>query len=428
MIELILKFRDENGREREVVVDSQTFTIGRHSSNDLAFPNGKLSREHVKIERVGGDFIVTDCGSSNGTELNGEDLFEPAKLYNGDRLNLGGGLDIEIAFDEPDAAGPQADARFEDNSPDEPQHEAATASVESAPPVGANIGGLPMTFFIMAPILGLVLVVSVVGLIYVFRGTSTAEITTKNGRSTSDSDDPSDPDVRPSPSKTTAASTPSNSGNGGTTSTTGSNSTAPPANLSENAKVEQNGAAFLRRIAQNDPKAFLTGDQTKTVASKIKQLAGSSALADNINSARKNSAAISSLATSKNLKPQLLATAALAKLGGSRGDAAEAARSMADILEKLNTQVGSELADDSLLMIAAYDQGAAGDFMRLRNMLQALATKSPESSRAIRTIWFLQKNGKITPAEFEFALRFLAIGAITQNPKDFGVNTDALVL
>jgi hypothetical protein len=64
----------------------------------------------------------------------------------------------------------------------------------------------------------------------------------------------------------------------------------------------------------------------------------------------------------------------------------------------------------------------------MRNMLQDLATKSPESSRAIRTIWFLEKQGKITPAEFEFALRFLAIGTITQNPKDFGVNAEALAL
>ena len=62
----------------------------------------------------------------------------------------------------------------------------------------------------------------------------------------------------------------------------------------------------------------------------------------------------------------------------------------------------------------------------MRNMLQDVATKSTESSRTVRTIWFLQKNGKITPAEFDLALRFLAIGTIAQNPRDFGVNTDGL--
>jgi hypothetical protein len=101
---------------------------------------------------------------------------------------------------------------------------------------------------------------------------------------------------------------------------------------------------------------------------------------------------------------------------------------MADTLDKLATQIGSELANDSLLMIAAYDQGAGGDFMKMRNMLQDLATKSPDSARTIRTIWFLHKNSKITDAEYDFALNFLAIGTITQNPKDFGVNAEALTL
>jgi hypothetical protein len=66
--------------------------------------------------------------------------------------------------------------------------------------------------------------------------------------------------------------------------------------------------------------------------------------------------------------------------------------------------------------------------MRLRNTLQDLANKFPESSRAIRSIWFLQKQGKITDAEFDFALKFLAIGTITQNPRDFGVSAEQLTL
>jgi hypothetical protein len=59
-------------------------------------------------------------------------------------------------------------------------------------------------------------------------------------------------------------------------------------------------------------------------------------------------------------------------------------------------------------------------------MLQDLANKFPESPRAIRTIWFLQKNGKITQSEFDGALNFLAVGTISQNPKEFGVNAEAL--
>jgi hypothetical protein len=56
-----------------------------------------------------------------------------------------------------------------------------------------------------------------------------------------------------------------------------------------------------------------------------------------------------------------------------------------------------------------------------------LVNESPSSSRQIRSIWFLKKNNHITEAEYESALRFLAIGTITQNPKDFGVNAEAIV-
>ena len=190
--------------------------------------------------------------------------------------------------------------------------------------------------------------------------------------------------------------------------------------------MEINAASFLKKIAQNGDKAFLTGEQAKRVSAKVKQIGSSSALADNINSAKKNGAQIKALATAKNLKPQMLAVAAITKLGGSRGDVMAAATSMADVLDKLTIQLGNEFPDDCLLAMAAYNQGVAGDTMKMRNMLQDLANKSNETARTIRTIWFLQKEGKITSAEFDFALHFLAAGTIAQNPKEFGVNAEAL--
>ena len=184
----------------------------------------------------------------------------------------------------------------------------------------------------------------------------------------------------------------------------------------------------MRRIAQNEPKAFLTSEQAQILNSKIKEFNGSAVLADNIKSAKTNAAQIQSLAAAKNLKPQFLAVAALAKLGSQRGNVLQTAQSMTEVLDKLSTQVGSELANDSLLVIAAFDQGAAGEFLKMRNMLQQLSNQFPESSRTIRTIWFLHQKGKISEAQFEFALRFLAIGTITQNPKDFNVNAEELKL
>jgi len=276
---------------------------------------------------------------------------------------------------------------------------------------------------ITGPLAAILLLVVGIGLLYVFSGGSTtiAESPNRISRPPRDPDDNGDATPRPDRTPTTNSSP-------GDTSQPSNGSTPPPANLGETAKVEKSGAAFLRRIAQNDQTAFLTSDQAEKVNSRVKQLSGSQSLAANIESARKSSTQLKALASSKNLKPQFLATAAMAKLGNNRGDVLQTAQSMADILDKLHTQIGDELSDDCLLMIAAFDQGQRGDFQGLRNMLQDLATKVPESSRAIRTIWFLQKQNKISGAEFDLAIEFLAVGTISQSPKDFGISADPLVL
>jgi hypothetical protein len=228
-----------------------------------------------------------------------------------------------------------------------------------------------------------------------------------------------DPSPGPVPNGTAGANT-STGGDGNTSSA--------PTGTGETAAVERSSAAFLRKIAENDPKAFLTSEQARRVAAKIRQVSSSPSLAANIASANKNSAQVATLARTHNLKPEFLAVAAINRLGGRGGDVLQTAHGMIDVLDKLSTQIGTESADDALLVIAAYGQGEAGEFLKMRNMLQNLSNQFPDSSRAIRTIWFLEQNGKISAAEFDRALTFLAIGTITQNPKDFGVTAEALKL
>jgi len=421
MEELWLKFIDTEGQSRRERVGGERFIVGRQSDCDLCIPDGKLSREHLEIERIGYNFIVSDLGSSNGTTLNGANLSGRVALSNGDRLNLGGSIEMTAEFaSEQLAAAPVA---AEDNNGQ--AFEAPAAASSPRPQTNAEPeGGFPMSIFLIAPVLGLLVILLVGGSIYMFSGGKRQD-PVDNSDVVYKSDDEEDKPVNKK-AKSTDDDEPSNQTSSPNTSSTPDIPPLPsPSNTGEGGKSEVDGAAFLRRIALNDPKAFLTGEQAKLVNDKIKQVT-SPALADNINAARQNSAKIKSIAESKSLKPQFLATAAITKLGSNRGDVLQTAEAMAETFEKLRTPVGNEFASDALLMVAAYDQGAAGDFLKMRNMLQDIATKYPESSRSIRTIWFLHKNNRITDAEYDFALRFLAIGTIMQNPKDFGVNTEAL--
>jgi len=421
MADLKLVYIDLDKNERTVSIERTVFMIGRSSENDLAIPDSRLSREHLKIERLDDVYMANDVGSSNGTLFNGRSLTEAVAIKDKDEFDLGGGLLLTALLTESKA--------------DEPEPAAVPVSPKPAAAAAASTSGSSISpmIFLLVPTVGIVLLLAVGGIFLLLRDT---------GKTVAGGDDPdysdssgveSTPERSPTPKKpigTESSSTPTTGSNGNNSPVvngSGDNRSADGSANDVGSSVEQNGAAFLRSIAQNEPKAFLTGEQSDIVAKKIKQVT-SSALADNINSARKNSAKLKEIAAAKNLRPQLIATAAIAKLGNQRGDVVQTAQGMADILAVLSTQVGNEFGDDVLMMIAVYDQGAAGDTMKLRNTLQSLTTKFPESARTIRTIWFLKKNSQITDQEYDFALRFLAIGTITQNPKGFNVNAEPLIL
>jgi hypothetical protein len=163
------------------------------------------------------------------------------------------------------------------------------------------------------------------------------------------------------------------------------------------------------------------------VNAKIKSVRSSSALQGNLQDLKKKSGEIDALAKSKSLRPQFLAAAALAQLGSKRGDPLATAQSMASALNQLSNLISNDLASDSLMIIAAYQEDATGK-SGMPGMLANLTSKFPnESPQKIRTVWFLRDNNKITESQFDFALSFLAIGTIMQNPKEFNVQTDAVI-
>lgn len=430
MTELRLKYTDDRGETRRVAVNDEIFVIGRHSENDLCIPDNRLSREHARIERFSDDFYISDSRSSNGTTLNGARIRDAVALRNGDKINLGDAVEIQIEISGENNARQSAQIEsprsaenktaYSTTAETAEQTLANKASVSAAP----DSNSIPTHFFWLAPVFGLVILIFVGGLFFALSGkkeivqTADEEIYTPRTKPAKAGDSPTD--ELPTPRKTDS----SGSSNSPTNAT---DSPPAPKTSGELEKVEQNAAAFLRRIAQNDPKAFLTGKQSEIINSKIAALKNSSALAENFKAVKKNRAQFETLAASKNLKAQFLAVAALARIGNNRGDPLAVANQMLPVLNDLKVALDNKLADDNLLIIAAYERGAAGKPRSLQSALEAVSKQSQNvSPREIRTIWFLKEKGKITDAEFNFAVQFLAIGAMTQNPKDFNVNAEAI--
>ncbi len=408
MTELWLNFRDEAGRDRRESVGKSPYSIGRQPGNDLTISDSRLSRTHLKIDRFGDVFVASDCGSSNGSELNGSPLTQPESLKNGDRLVLGGGIEFSVELI---------------SEPVEARRPRRTAAVQASG--GPDPSSIPTVVFIVGPLLVLVFLICGGGAVFYF-GTSGPDIAqTSPTPFPTPLIDSETPEKRPAESPSVSPTA---------TGTVDPNSTATPALTpvnDEDRKIEDNAAKFLRRIAVGDPNAFLATAQVQIVKGKLGPFKGSSALAANLKLVKSNASQFESMASSQGLKAQFLAAAALSKIGNRSGDPVATAKSMLPYLGDLRISLGNSLSDDCLLIMADYLRrerkgSGGGGGPSLQSILEGIPRSKIGGAdpREIRTIWFLKKNNKISEESYQFALTFLAIGTIMQNPSDFGVNSE----
>jgi hypothetical protein len=90
--EPFLIYRDGDGHQviHMLAPPATRVTIGRRPDNDVVLTwDAEVSRAHAHFERVGGEWIVVDDGSHNGTFVNHEQAPARRRLADGDRIVLG---------------------------------------------------------------------------------------------------------------------------------------------------------------------------------------------------------------------------------------------------------------------------------------------------------------------------------------------------
>ena len=80
---------------QQLTLPAENITLGRASDCTIPIKDRFLSRRHAEILIERGTWFVRDCGSVNGTTLNGVKLVETSLLHPGDRIGLG---DSEVVF------------------------------------------------------------------------------------------------------------------------------------------------------------------------------------------------------------------------------------------------------------------------------------------------------------------------------------------
>ena len=88
------------------LLDRPTTSAGRHPDSDIFLDDVTVSRRHAEFRREGGEFVVVDVGSLNGTYVNREPV-DTAMLANGDEVQIG---KFRLVF----LAGPRAGNRGAD--------------------------------------------------------------------------------------------------------------------------------------------------------------------------------------------------------------------------------------------------------------------------------------------------------------------------
>jgi pSer/pThr/pTyr-binding forkhead associated (FHA) protein len=104
MAKLILTFNKQVIKEYPFTKDS--ITMGRQEENTIVIDNLAVSGYHAKIDKIGGEYILTDLQSTNGTFVN-EQKIVSHKLSHGDNIVIGKHVILFVTTEKekPDGGG-----------------------------------------------------------------------------------------------------------------------------------------------------------------------------------------------------------------------------------------------------------------------------------------------------------------------------------
>ena len=85
------------------VVKERTM-MGRDVTCDVVIGDAEVSREHARLTRTPGGYVVEDLGSTNGTFVNGERIMAPRVLNSGDLVGLSENVTLTFSSTSPESA------------------------------------------------------------------------------------------------------------------------------------------------------------------------------------------------------------------------------------------------------------------------------------------------------------------------------------
>ena len=395
-----------------VEVDLKRFSIGRTLENDLTIEDTSLSRRHALIENFQGHFSLSDCGSSNGTFVNGRQVTGSTELSDWDVLKFGGIGDILVRIQADSQVADQVRATNSSSGSFTP-HAVSTNPQGRKSISSADYSSLSKPVIAVAATVVILLVSGLVLLISHgsnSSGTSNSLIKKQQRTINNDNDDVgTSNDSLSSPTV----------GDSGAADSGPSNSGVESVELST---VEAYASKVLTGISR-DTHPVLTEKPVAAINAQVQRYKGSSSLQEELRAMKRALPQVSALARTNGLRIPMAAYATLARIDkdGGRGDPVQVAAVLCPALARMRAVFGDELANDSLLSVAALEEGVS-----LQSRITKLAGRVNDSPTTIRSIWYLHDHQVITDQTYNFVLRFMTIGVIAQDPRKFGISAEPL--
>lgn len=392
--QITLTVTDAQDRQRQIAVSTARFTIGSSSDNDLAIDERGVARRHALIESFEGIVQISDCFSEKGTFVNGKRIEAAVMLKDADSISIGSARDIAVNIKHSSA---------ENSVPKDQQHARQNnASVFQSSAAKERFG---------SPLIAVasVVVIIVVALpLIVLLNKSGAG---RDRRAAYLKDQQKEDERQKSPDALPV----SEPADGATTGDASEKVTVE--------QVEKLAAQLTRRISSDDkPYVFppYAVNALDEILRRIEQLSRSRATAATLNSMTTAAPAIAAQSRREGIEPGLVICVTLAESEREQatGDHMTAARRILPDLLALRKTLGTESADKSLILVAAYKMG--GGTKKSHPLLRTM-TRVVKNPLTDRNVWFLRERASLDDEAYNFVLNFLAFGIIAENPRRFGI-------
>jgi pSer/pThr/pTyr-binding forkhead associated (FHA) protein len=129
MIKLVIS--DNEGTTTVVPLVRDEISIGRKEGNTIRLTERNISRQHCRIQRSNGSYVIHDLGSYNGVVINGQRIAGESQVKPGDEIRIG---DYTLLLQTEAAEKPTAEI-----------------AVDPAQPVAAPAPRSPARLFVLTP-------------------------------------------------------------------------------------------------------------------------------------------------------------------------------------------------------------------------------------------------------------------------------------